>query len=737
LPVVQTMWIREHNRHARHLKQSNPDWDDWKLFHRARQFVIAELQWIVKNEYLSTLGINLSAYKGYDSSVDPRIDNAFTTAAFRFGHSMLSALTLELEAHERSTCSQATAVRMCQHFFDPDRSLLGDNPTSTNIDSIIRGLATAPAQKVDLLLIEDVRTFLFSPPFPYKRPRMDLAAVNIQRGRDHGLLDYNSYRELYGLKKVKSFSEITSDVPTASALQALYEDKVDNVDLFVGLLAEDHAPADEGALRQPSAAVGPLLMAMMRDQFQRLVSGDRFWFENAGNGLFSHEEISALRNFSYKDLLASNSGVQEADIGNYNDPLATGKHSAFFAPVHTVALGGNSTNTSPVCAVADIQKLLAQMPSCKPSLCATSAMDGQWVCRGDPNNQQWSITWYIYGGFATTMFSIFFGIAYSRYCRAGGAASFSSFVMQHTLDALPAVISTGIKKEAQGRDVASVEFFGIEEEKKLPIQARRPAFELWQQMKKTSSGEGVHSVKESADSLPIDVLANAFWVPQKRDVYFERSEDESADDVDEATRATVISVISRALSMMGRDESEIEVRDFVVFLNSLLQPSQDELTFKIVFSNFDINGDNRVSFDEFDTLIQWLKQDNPHIPADEIDSSKLWSGVDWNGKDSLDIDDFLALMKKTNMAPQIHLPFHDTSPLGVFINAYRVMQHESEYVPPTRAGTGAKNHPMQYLRSVFKYYNNRKFIGFQVVYWALTGMRPPPCESLSGPRSET
>ena len=41
----------------------------------------------------------------------------------------------------------------------------------------------------------------------------DLVAFNIWRGRDHGLPGYNAYRELLGLRKAKSFSEM-NDVLT-------------------------------------------------------------------------------------------------------------------------------------------------------------------------------------------------------------------------------------------------------------------------------------------------------------------------------------------------------------------------------------------------------------------------------------------------------------------------------------------------------------------------------------------
>ena len=69
---------------------------------------------------------------------------------------------------------------------------------------------------------------------------MDLASLNIQRGRDHGLPDYNSLREAYGLDKVSSFEEITADTKIQALLAMLYKGDINNIDAWIGALAEDH-----------------------------------------------------------------------------------------------------------------------------------------------------------------------------------------------------------------------------------------------------------------------------------------------------------------------------------------------------------------------------------------------------------------------------------------------------------------------------------------------------------------
>ena len=68
---------------------------------------------------------------------------------------------------------------------------------------------------------------------------MDLVALNIQRGRDHGLPGYNAFRELCGLGRVNSFQLLADLIPAklVERLRLLYT-HVDDIDLFVGGISE-------------------------------------------------------------------------------------------------------------------------------------------------------------------------------------------------------------------------------------------------------------------------------------------------------------------------------------------------------------------------------------------------------------------------------------------------------------------------------------------------------------------
>jgi hypothetical protein len=285
LLALHTLFIREHNRIAAEAARRHPDWTDEELYQFARSVVIAELQKITYKDFLpALLGPNaLPAYKGYQSNVNPGIANEFSTAVFRFGHSMVGE---DIEFLDNDGNDVRKAMPFRDAFFNS--TVLGE----TGIDPILKYLTADNSQEIDTKVVDDLRNFLFGKP---GQGGFDLASLNIQRGRDHGLADYNTVRVAYGLPRVTSFDQITSDKALQSSLASTYGN-VNNIDLWVGGLSENHLP---------SSSLGTTFTAILVDQFTRLRDGDRFWYQAS----LSDRTIQEIENTSLADIIRRNTSL--------------------------------------------------------------------------------------------------------------------------------------------------------------------------------------------------------------------------------------------------------------------------------------------------------------------------------------------------------------------------------------------------------------------------------------------
>ena len=111
--------------------------------------------------------------------------------------------------------SAGGALDVMNAFFNP--SIIVDNPQ--NVAFVLKGLASQSQRDIDSREIDDLRNQLFGAP---GSGGMDLAALNIQRGRDHGLPAYNQMREIFGPLPAVAFSGVTSDPETLSSLSSIY-----------------------------------------------------------------------------------------------------------------------------------------------------------------------------------------------------------------------------------------------------------------------------------------------------------------------------------------------------------------------------------------------------------------------------------------------------------------------------------------------------------------------------------
>jgi hypothetical protein len=174
-------------------------------------------------------------------------------------------------------------------FFNPKEILLAGG-----LDPYFKGMGTQVQQDLDCKVIDDVRNFLFGAP---GEGGLDLAAINIMRGRERGLGDFNSIRRDLGFEPFEDFEQMCASTDLSVDIEFVYG-SVENVDVWVGLLAEQH---------MPSALFGETMMYIIKDQFTRVRDGDRFYYKiDPGLTIDDIEEIS---NTKFSDIIRRNTGI--------------------------------------------------------------------------------------------------------------------------------------------------------------------------------------------------------------------------------------------------------------------------------------------------------------------------------------------------------------------------------------------------------------------------------------------
>ncbi len=293
LNSMHTLMAREHNYWADRLSEEHPDWSDDQIFEGARQIVEFELQQITYNEWLPHLiGDAVGEHTGYDPDVNGQISVEFSTAAFRFGHTMVSSTIPSM--NEDGTTGEAGDMAIQDVFFATDPILEG------GIDDILRGQAASHAQELDTKVVDDLNFALFN---DNGANGQSLVAFNLLRGQDHGLQSYIDTRAaLLGdidpaTLDPHDFSIITSDPALQAELASVY-DTIHDVDLWVGGLAED-AVGD--------TQMGPLFTFVIADQFNRTRAGDETFGEL--DPALGPDIIAAVQNSTLSDIILRNTQI--------------------------------------------------------------------------------------------------------------------------------------------------------------------------------------------------------------------------------------------------------------------------------------------------------------------------------------------------------------------------------------------------------------------------------------------
>ena len=340
LGAIQTLMAREHNRIVGLLPRALSDETRFQI---ARRVVGAEEQYVTYGQFLHAFGVKLAPYRGYRPAVDASITNEFATVGYR-GHSMvhgnfdISAPAGRWSAAQlasfRTSGIQVDAARG-RYLLDVPLDLTFGNPDllhAIGVGPVLQGLGNEREYRNDEQVDDALRSVLFQVPKTTAAacgdPRFvipncfsgveDLAAIDLERSRDHGIPAYNALRHAYGLPPQTTFQAVTGEreaaLPSepdwiddpaslqfvslrsrdgtgiapgteqaledavsgvrrtalASRLEAIYGD-VGRLDAYVGMVSEPHVRGTE---------FGPLQLAAWKRQFTALRDGDRFFYAN-------------------------------------------------------------------------------------------------------------------------------------------------------------------------------------------------------------------------------------------------------------------------------------------------------------------------------------------------------------------------------------------------------------------------------------------------------------------------
>ena len=374
LTATQTLFAREHNRIVAKLPNSLSAQDKFQI---ARAVVIAEQQYITYNEFLPAMGVTLPTYQGYDEYLDPSLSHEFATVGYRAHSQIHGEIEVEtdagrypkkmLEALEDQGIEVAVegdevaiAVPLNVAFFNPDLV------QQLQLGPLLQAIGLEPEYKNDEMIDNQLRSVMFKVPVSGNPECLDgptlpecfngvadLGAIDVQRGRDHGMPSYNQMRNSFGLPSKSSFTAITGESteafpsdalltpgseindpncldivalfdingkPTtaendnavrvvrrcslAARLKALYG-SVSNLDAFTGMVAEKHVNDSE---------LGELQLAIWKDQFVAARDGDRFFYLNDPLQSLIRKNYGIDSRRTLAQIIASNTDIPLSEL---------------------------------------------------------------------------------------------------------------------------------------------------------------------------------------------------------------------------------------------------------------------------------------------------------------------------------------------------------------------------------------------------------------------------------------
>jgi Ca2+-binding RTX toxin-like protein len=333
-------------------------WDQDKIFSGAKLTVEMEYQHAAVDQYARAVTPNIQEFAGTSSGDNAAVTLEYAQAAFRFGHSQLRE-TIDTMDPDGGITGKVMSFALQAAFLDPAKF------AGIGAGSIVLGMERQQSNEIDEFVTPALQQGLLGQP-------LDLATINIARGRDLGMPTLNTFREAVGFTKYSdwlnfkdnmvhpdnlvnfiaaysldgnvkqaqaildahykgtaSFIDNAGQSHTLIKAQAdawLQTDKgVDKIDLWLGGLAEVHVSG---------GVLGETFDAIFVAQITKLMDDDRFYYlQRLVNQQFGDEII----NEQFKDIFERTTGTQHlnGNIFGYADAYYELANKALAADGHT------------------------------------------------------------------------------------------------------------------------------------------------------------------------------------------------------------------------------------------------------------------------------------------------------------------------------------------------------------------------------------------------------------------
>lgn len=226
--MLNTLFLREHNRVCGEIEKRHSEWDDERIFQTARNTLIVMLIKIVVEEYINHIAPYYFRFRG-----DPSVA---WTARWNRPNWIAVEFNLLYRWHGLVPDSISWGGKVV-----PANEMLLDNRPLLEL-GLSKAFGTTSRQGAGMISVFNTPNFLLT-----------AEAGGIQQARDCGLASYNDYRQAMSYPRVNHFEQISGNRAVVDMLRLLYGTP-DNVEYHAGIFAED--------VRE-NGAVAPLMGRMV------------------------------------------------------------------------------------------------------------------------------------------------------------------------------------------------------------------------------------------------------------------------------------------------------------------------------------------------------------------------------------------------------------------------------------------------------------------------------------------